>query len=400
MAATRNTRWIVMGGLALAAAAILAVLFAPRPVTVEAAAVHRGPIAETVSDQGWARVRQAYVVSAPVSGHLTRLPLEVGDAVIAGRTVVATLRPARSAFLDPRMRAQAEASISAARAMLAQAEAQRLQFRAEADRAARAQARLEPLAAQGVVSRQGLENAQAAATSAREALRAGDAAVLARRADVAAAQAVLTGPEAAGAGLIPITSPTSGVVTALLQQSERDVAPGTPLVEVGATAGLEAQIEFLSQDAVRIRPGDRAEIYDWGGATDLPAEVRLVEPQAFTKISALGIEEQRTRVMLRFTGPEAGRAGLAPGYRVWGRVFLHETPSAVIAPAGALVRDSGGWAVFRIEQGRARLRPVKVGAITDRDAEILEGAADGDSLVVFPSDQVRDGVRVKARRAG
>lgn len=398
MAARLNTRWIVLGALALVAAAILAALFAPRPIAVETVAVRRGPIAEVVYDQGQARVRQAYVVSAPVAGHLTRLPLEVGDAVVAGRTVVATLRPMRAAFLDPRARAQAEASIAAARAMLAQAEAQRLQLRAEAERAAAEYGRLEPLAAQGIASRQSADNAKAAAAAAREALRAGEAAVLARRADLAAAQSALTGPDRTAAGLIPVRSPTSGVVTGLLQQSERDVAAGTPLVEVGATSGLEAQIEFLSQDAVRIRPGDRGEIYDWGGAV-IPAVVRLVEPQAFTKVSALGIEEQRTRVMLRFTGPESGRAGLSPGYRVWGRVFLRETASAVIVPAGALVRDRGGWAVFRIEQGRTRLRPVRVGAITDQDAEILAGVAVGDRLVVFPSDQVMDGVRVKERPA-
>jgi HlyD family secretion protein len=187
------------------------------------------------------------------------------------------------------------------------------------------------------------------------------------------------------------------VVTHLMQQSERNVAAGAPLVEVGATGGLEAQIEFLSQDSVRIRPGDRAEIYDWGGARPIPAQVRLVEPQGFTKISALGVEEQRALVMLQFTGPPSSWAGLGPGYRVWGRVFLRETPSALIAPAGALVRDAGGWAVFRIEAGRARLRPVKVGALTDQDAEILSGLSAGERLVMFPSDRVRDGVAVQPR---
>jgi HlyD family secretion protein len=399
MALKLDVRWTVAAGLALAAAAILAFLLAPRPLTVETAAIRRGPIAETVADQGQARVRQAFVVSAPMSGRVERLPVEVGDPVTADRTVVATLRPAQSGFLDPRSRAQAAAAVAAARSALAQAQAQRLQVRAEAVRSAGEYARLSPLGQKGYVARQTLDNAKAAADAAGEAVRAADAAVRARQADLTAAQSALIGPEAEREGLIPVTSPASGVVTRLLQQSERDVLAGTPLVEVGVTRGLEAQIEFLSQDAVKIRPGDRAEIFDWGGPAGIPAEVRLVEPQGFTKISALGVEEQRTLVMLQFVGPPSGWAGLAPGYRVWGRVFLREEPSAALVPTGALVRDKGGWAVFRIEQGRARLRPVKVAAITDRDAEVVSGAAVGEPVVVFPSDQVHDGVRVRERPA-
>jgi HlyD family secretion protein len=400
MARKAHIRWIVLSALALAGAMILTILFWPRPLAIEAAAVARGPIAETVTDQGVARVRQAFVVSAPVGGRLERLPLEVGDAVVAGQTVVARLRPAASAFLDPRTRAQAQATIAAAKSALVQAQAQREQLNAEAIRSAGVLARQRALARRDFASAQALENAQAAAEAARESVLAADAAIRARRADVAAAQSALTGPDAARAGLIAVTSPASGVVTGLLQQSERDVAAGTPLIQVGVTRGLEAQVEFLSQDAVKIRPGQPAEIYDWGGPAPIPAEVRLVEPQGFTKISALGVEEQRTLVMLQFTGPPSGWAGLAPGYRVWGRVILREAPDALKAPLGALVRKDGGWAVFRIAEGRARLTPVQVGAMTDRDAEILKGLATGDRVVVFPSDQVRDGARIRERAAG
>jgi len=399
MARKTHLRWLLLAALGAAAAALLAYLFWPRPQPVETAEVRKGPIAERVADQGVARVRRTYVVSAPVGGRLERLPLEVGDRVEAGKTVVARLTPAAAAFLDPRARAQAQATISAARSGLAAAEAQRAQLDTEAARSAGELARLAPLAAKGFLSSQALDNAKAAAEAARNAARAAEALVRARRADLAAAQSLLTGPEAARAGAVDLTSPASGVVTRLLQQSERDVAIGAPLVEIGETKGLEAQIEFLSQDAVKIRPGQRAEIYDWGGPRPIPAEVRLVEPQAFTKISALGVEEQRALVMLQFTGPASDWAGLEPGYRVWGRVYLREVPSAVVAPLGALVRDKGDWAVFRIEGGRARLRPVRVGALTDQQAEILGGVSVGDRLVAFPSDQVRDGVRVRARAA-
>ncbi len=390
MARKLQVRGYVISGLAIAAAGLLVFLFAPRPLEVEAAAVRRGPIAEAVTDQGVARVRQAYVVSAPVAGRVERLPLEVGDRVVAGVTVVARLRSMAPSFLDPRARAQALAA-------LASAQAQRERLNAEAVRAAGALARLGPLAQQGMVSRQSLDDAQAAADAAKNAVRAAEADVNARRADLASVQSGLTGPQAAGSEVIAITSPASGVVTHLLQQSERSMEAGSPLIEIGDTQGLEAQIEFLSQDAVKIRPGQRAEIYNWGGPGMIPAQVRRIEPQGFTKVSALGVEEQRTLVMLQFTGPPAGWAGLEPGYRVWGRVYLRETPSAVVAPLGALVRDRGGWAVFRIERGRARLRPVRVGALSDHDAEILSGAAPGDVLVDYPSDQVRDGARVRSK---
>jgi HlyD family secretion protein len=397
MSRKRHVRWIVIAALASGAAALVGFLLQPRPLMVEAGVVGRGPIAETVQDQGVARVRQAYVVSAPVGGRLERVPLEVGDEVFAGSTVVARLRPASPAFLDPRARAQAEAAIAAAQSALAAAAAQRLQLEAEAVRAGAEYARLAPLGQRGFVAGQTLDNARSAADAARNAVRAADAQIRARRADLAAARYALTGPDARGAGEVAVTSPASGMVTRLLQQSERDVAAGAPLIEIGAMQGLEAQIEFLSQDAVRIRPGMAAEIYDWGGAKPIPAEVRLVEPQGFTKVSALGVEEQRALVMLQFTGPAGSWSGLQPGYRVWGRVFLRRTPAAVVAPTGALVRDNGGWAAYRIVAGRAVLTPIQAGAINDQAAEVRAGLSPGDRVIVFPSDQVRDGARVRER---
>ncbi|MGZ3274312.1 MAG: efflux RND transporter periplasmic adaptor subunit [Caulobacteraceae bacterium] len=398
MTMTRKTtvRWLILLALAVAGAGAIAFLLAPRPLNVETGAVGRGPVAETVSDQGWARARQSYTVAAPATGRVERLPVEVGDKVVANRTVVARLTPASAAFLDPRARAQAEAAAAEARSALAAAEANRMRLDAEAVRARGEAERMAPLVPSGV-SRQAYDNALAAQQAAAQAVAAADAEIRSRRASLRQAEAALMGPEAEGPGMIAVTSPASGVVTRLLQQSERPVAAGSPLVEVGETNGLEAQIEFLSQDAVKIRPGMKAEIYDWGGARPIPAEVRLVEPQGFTKVSALGVEEQRALVMLQFTGPPESWAGLAPGYRLWGRVFLRQTPSAVVAPLGALVRDQGGWAVFRLEQGKARLRPIQVGALTDTVAEVLTGLKPGDRLVVYPSDQVRDGVAVKSR---
>jgi len=391
-------RWIVIGGLAVITAALLVVLFWPRPLEVDVATIGRGAIADTVSDQGIARVRRSYVVSAPVTGRLERLPLEVGDCITANETVVARIRPASPEFLDPRSRAQAESAVQGARAALASAVAQRDRLASEVTRTATELTRVSNLAKQGLTTIETLDNAKADADQAVNALRSADADIRTRRATLASSEFALATPQPGASETITVTSPASGVVTHLLQQSERTVTVGTQLVEIGDTTGLEAAIEFLSQDAVKIRSGDKAEIYNWGGPADLPAEVRRVEPSGYTKISALGVEEQRTLVILQFTGPAAAWATLAPGYRVWGRVYLRRNFAATLVPLGALVRDAGHWAVFRVEDRTARLRAVQLGVMTDREAEVLSGLAAGDHVIVFPSDRVRDGLRVRPRK--
>lgn len=390
-----RARWVVGAAVLIALAGVLWLLFAPRPVSVEAQPVQVGPLAESVADQGFARVREAYVVSAPVSGRLERIDLHVGDRVQAGAGVVARIRPASADLLDPRARAQAQATVAAAVAAAGAAEAQRDQLAAESRKLDGDLARVRTLAEKGYASAQALDAAEAQARAARATVRAADAQVRVRRSEVVAARAGLMGPDAEGGQRVEVRSPASGRVTRVLQESERAVQMGAPLVEISDNDGLEAAIEFLSQDAVRIQEGMAAEVYDWGGPGVLPAVVRRVEPQGFTKVSALGVEEQRALVLLQFTGPPGARARLGAGYRVWGRVILRHAPRALKAPLGALVRKDGGWAVFRIEAGRARLRPIRVGALTDHDAEVLSGLAAGDDLIVFPSDKVRDGVRIR-----
>jgi len=383
MAAKSRARWILIGAIAVVAVGGVAAMFLPRPVAVDSAQVVRAEIAETVQDQGQARVREAYVVAAPVAGRLERTPLKVGDTVRAGATVVARLRPAAAGLLDPSVRAQREAAVGAAKADLARLQAERVRTAGEL-------ARVRPLAEAGYASRQSLDDAQAAALAAQNAEAAA-------RSQVAAAQAALLGPQAAGQGMVVMTAPASGYVTRVIEPSERTVQVGAPLVEISDGHSLEAAIEFLSQDAVRIREGMAAEIYDWGGPGVIPAKVRRIEPQGFTKTSALGVEEQRAIVLLQFEAPAQTWGRLGPGYRVWGRVFLRREPAALTVPLGALVRQAGGWAVWRIEAGRARLRPVRVGTMSDRQAEILGGLAAGDRVVVFPPDTVHDGVAIKAR---
>lgn len=389
-------RWVLVAVLALGVAALLAFMFAPRPLEVDTAKVVTGPIAETVADQGVARVREAYIVAATVSGRLERVEMHVGDRVVAGRTVVARIRPAAPDLLDARSRAQAQAAVAAAQAAVTASGAQRDRLAAEARAAGQRLSRLRALSEKGYATRQALDDAVASARSSQAAVQAADAETAARRAELAAARSALMGPGSADGQAVDVTSPASGYVTRVLQESERTVAMGAPLVEVSDSAGLEAAIEFLSQDAVRIREGMLAELYDWGGPGVLKGRVRRIEPQGFTKVSALGVEEQRVLVLIQLEQPLAG-ASLGPGYRVWGRVFLRQSPRAVKVPLGALVRADGGWAVFGVVGGRAVLRRIEVGALTDREAEVRRGLTPGDTVVVFPSDRVRHGARVKPR---
>ena len=390
-------RWVL--GLAVVAVAVvvLGLLLAPRPVPVDTDLVRTGPIADSVADQGTTRVREAYVVSAPVSGRLERLDLHVGDRIVAGRTIVARIRPASAELLDPRARAQAQAAVAAAVAAVASSQAQGDQLAAEARRARLDLDRTRSLAAKGFASTQALDAAETQSRMSEAGVRAAAAQLAVRRSELTVARAALIGPEAATGGVVSATSPASGYITRVLQESERTVTAGAPLVEVSDQSGLEAAIEFLSQDAVRLREGMTAEVFDWGGGAPIPAIVRRVEPQGFTKISALGVEEQRVLVLLQLTGDRRAWATLGPGYRLWGRVFLRQEADALKAPLGALVRKDGRWAVFLVSDGRAQLTLIEVGALTDREVEVRKGLKAGDRIVVFPSDKVDDGVQVAAR---
>lgn len=390
-------RWALGAVIVATICLVLGLLLAPRPVPVDVSTVSQGPIAEVVSAEGEARVHESYLVAAPVSGRLERIDLHVGDRVEAGRTLVARIRPAAPDLLDARSRALAQASVSAAMAALSAAEALRDQAIAQARKVEGDLARVNALAERGFASEQARDSAEAEARAARAAVRALTAQVVVRQSDLVAARAALVGPDAAGSGLVDVRAPASGYVTRVLQESARPVAAGAALIEVSDQTGLEAAIEFLSQDAVKVLEGMEAEIFDWGGTGSIPAIVRRVEPQGFTKVSALGVEEQRVVVVLQFQGDAKTWSSLGPGYRLSGRVFLRRASDALKVPLGALVRDKGEWAVFKIVNGRAHLTPVKVGALTDREAEIVKGLQSGEAVVIFPSDQVRDGRRVKQR---
>ncbi|MBL9211831.1 MAG: HlyD family efflux transporter periplasmic adaptor subunit [Opitutaceae bacterium] len=383
-------------GVVLLAALIVVGLW-PRPIPVEVATVTRGPLVVTVDEEGMTRVKNRYVVSAPVSGQLRRIDWKAGAVVEAGRTVLAVLETGGADFLDARRQAQAEAAVRAAEAARDAAGARRERALAASRLAALDLERSRTLRAQAVLSAQELDAAQMRAETTVQEARAAEFGFKVAEFEVQQAQALLTrGLPGAGAEPLVITSPVSGRILRVFQESARLVPPGFALLEVGDPTDLEVRIEVLSRDGVAITPGARVMLEQWGGPEPLQARVRWVEPSAFTKISALGVEEQRVYVIADFVDPIARRRSLGDSYRVEARIVVWEKPDALRAPAGALFQRAGRWQTFVVDEGRARLRTVGVGRGNGVQAEVLEGVAEGARLVVYPGDKVSDGTRVNA----
>ena len=318
---------------------ILGLGLRPRPAPVETARAAFGPLRATVSEEGKTRIRQRYVVASPVAGQLRRIPLKPG-AILAADAVVAVIEPPAASPLDPRTRALAEARRDAAQADLLKVRA--AHALAEADLA-----RVRKMYAERTVSPQDLDAAQLRETNAARAVVAAEGALR-------GAEAELTAPAPSG-GPIEVRTPVAGRVLQVYQESERPVAAGTPLLEVGDPADLEVVIELLSRDAAALAPGARAELEQWGGARPLEARVRLVEPAAFTKISALGVEEQRANVVADIVTPLAERASLGDNFRIEARVVVWETERTLKVPVSALFRRGTDWAAYVVRDGRAVL---------------------------------------------
>lgn len=392
---------LVLAGLAVAVAAAWWA-FRPQAVPVDMAQVTRGPLEVTVGDDGRTRIIDVYTVSAPVSGTVQRAPGSVGDRVEAGRTAVAMIRPAAPAFLDARSRREAEAALAAAEAAVRLAEAQAAEARAELDLARSEQRRVEELARRNVVSERIFEEANAGVRRAEARLDIAAATLEMRQREMDSARARLIGPET-GAGAengdccVVVTAPVDGEILTIHHESEAVVAAGTPLVEIGDPAALEVVAELLSADAVRVAQGAEARVEGWGGPP-LAARVRRIEPSGFTKVSTLGIEEQRVRVILDLPGPAGERPGLGHGYRVVVAIVVERHDDVPLVPLGALFRQGADWAVFTVgADGRAALRRVELGARDARSALVSAGLAEGERVILHPSDRVADGVAVAPR---
>lgn len=385
--------------VALGSAAFWA--FRPADVLVDLAVASVAPMQVTVAAEGVVRVRDPYAVMAPLAGVVARSPVQVGDRVIKDQTVIAVIAPSAPAILDARTRLQAEAAVAEAEAGLQMAQARLAQAVTELAHAESAYGRSTALADQGLIPLDLLEDAATAQDNARAGHVAALSAVAMQRATLGRMQAQLQGPvdlagEVSGC-CYEVKAPLSGTVLALESQSARPVQAGAPLLSIGDLADLEVEVDLLSTDAVQIAVGAAATVERWGGEGVLDAVVRRIEPSAYTKISALGIEEQRVKVRLDLLTPPEGRVGLGDQFRVFVRVVIWDGGSVLQVPIGALFRSGDAWALYREVDGRARRSLVTLGRQTDLDVQIVSGLTENDRVVVFPGDKVQEGTRLAER---
>jgi HlyD family secretion protein len=396
---------MILAVLALAAlVAAFAYALWPDPVPVDLAQARAAPMEVTVDAEGMTRVRNPFSVTAPLTGITTRSPVQVGDRVIADDTIVAVIRPAEPAFLDARARRQAEASVTEAEAAVSLAEVNLA--RAEAD-LAYAENQLErnrALAGRGVIPQRALEDTEQQRRSAQTAHEAARSELNLHRATLMRMQAQLTGPETSpllngepGECCVQLRAPQSGTVLDVADQSARLVQAGSPLLSIGDLQDLEVEVDLLSSDAVRVVQGAAAYVERWGGSGTISARVRQVDPAAFTRVSALGIEEQRVRLRLDILSPPEERVGLGDRYRVFVRVVIWSGDEVLQIPQSALFRHDEGWAVFRAVEGRAVLTHVDIGQQRPETVQVLSGLEAGDTVVAFPGNRIADGVRIVSR---
>jgi HlyD family secretion protein len=397
---------IAAGGLIIAL--FLTYAFWPRPLSVDIGPVMRGPLMLTIDEEAKTRVREAYMVSAPVTGRLLRIDVEPGDMVSGNKSIIARILPTIPTMLDVRTQEQAKASIEAAKAALAFARAQAKQASADADYAQLEVTRTQKLREQGAVSQAALDRATRAWRAASAAMETGKAAVAMRKADLERAQSLLMKVSDAEnitftvdqfpKDSIPIYTPISGRILRVLQESETVIAAGAPILEVGDPASdLEIVAELLSTDAVKVSPGDSVIIEKWGGDVPLHGVVERVEPWGFTKFSALGVEEQRVNVVINITDKPEMRSRLGHGFRVEVKIITWQDDNALKLSSSAVFRSGEDWAVFKVRNGRAQLTKIELGRNNGVEVEIIEGLRDGDTIVLYPGNRIFDGARVKRR---
>ena len=384
---------IVYSFLALGVVALIVIAFLPSPIRVETARITRGPLQVTVDEEGEARAHDRFVIAAPIAGRLTRVELHDGDPVSLNQ-VVAIINPLP---IDQRERAEITARVQATEASKRSADQAVEHARADHEQAKRDLRRAEALAETGVISRLSFEQAKNAESIARNELEATrfKAQAAASEVDVAKAGLIAVESDRSGASrLVTLRSPVRGRVLRVIEKSERVVTSGTPIVVVGDPRKLEVVVDLLSTDAVKVRPGAAMLLENWGGETAIRARVRTVEPSAFTKVSALGIEEQRTNVVADFVDPPGF---LGDGYRVEARIIIWESDGILKIPSSALFRHGDGWSVFIIENAKAIRYEVGIGHRSQFEAEVLGGIEEGARVVVHPTNQISDGSRVEAR---
>lgn len=384
----RGHRWIPYSGAVILVGLIVAGLW-PKPAPVEIARAALGVLRATVNEEGKTRIKNRFTVSAPVAGQLRRITLKPGADVQGGQTVVALIDPLPPGLLDARSRTLAEARRDTAAANLEKARAAHSFVAAELRR-------FEKLFVEKAVAVQELESIRLREASAAKDKAAAESALRQAEAELAEFNSNGSPSHNSSPGPTEVKAPAGGRVLRVFEESARPVASGTPLLEIGDAADLEVVIEVLSRDGAVIPPNAKVELEQWGGSQALEAKVRLVEPAAFTKVSALGVEEQRVRVIADLVTPAEQRRNLGDSFRVEARIVIWETSQALKVPSGALFRRGADWAVFVVADGRAQLRLVKTGRSSGSETQVIEGLKEGEEVILYPGDHVRDGQRVRA----
>ena len=387
-------RRLALVAFALLVAGAIAYAYMPRPVEVSVTAVNRGYMDVSVEEEGRTRVRERYIVTAPVPAYAPRLEWRVGDTVRAGQ-VLAVLLPLPPGVLDVRSRAQAEARVSQARAALRAAETNAQAAQAGAEYASRDYARVKLLRASGAVPQAAVDQADTEARRSAAVLASARSAIEVAKYDLSAAEAALryTVGAPGAAEKVPVISPVDGAVLALQHEDEGAVTSGQPLITVGDPHALEVEVDVLSSDAVRIRAGTRVLFTRWGGDAPLEGRVRNVEPVAFTKVSSLGVEEQRVLVIVDFVSPEKQWLNLGDGYRLEARFVIWASQDALRVPTSALFRSGDGWAVLMVKGGRIARQEVRIGERGELYGQVLGGLTEGDAVITYPDDSLVVGAR-------
>ncbi|HEY2743934.1 MAG TPA: HlyD family efflux transporter periplasmic adaptor subunit [Polyangia bacterium] len=385
--------WIVGGGLAV----LVGLSMRPRALPVEVAPLTRGPMRVTIDEEARTQVKRRYVVSAPLTGKLLRVEHRAGDRIEEG-AVLARLVPADAPLLDPRARAEQEARLHASEAAVAQADANVARARVGDASARDDLARKEKLAIGSAISAHDLELASTEAASRTQDLASAEFGAKVADHQLAEARAALQRGRSGRVDEFEIVAPASGQILRVMKESEGVVTAGTALVEVGDPSLLEVAVDLLTVEAVRVRPGMAAFIDHWGGKEALTARVRSVEPSGFTKVSALGVEEQRVRVLLDLVAPPAEWRTLGDNFRVEVHIVVWQSDSVLRAPGAALFRRGESWAAFVVDGGRARARTLSIGEMSADSAEVRGGAQAGDVVILRPGESLQDGARVAARR--
>ena len=387
-------------GLAVVIVSVLTYGFLPRAKLVDVTTVTKEPLQVSVMEEGKTRVIDRFIISAPVAGYIRRLELDVGDAIKQGQQIV-NLDPLRPHVLDERSRAEAKARVAAAKAALLAAEQNASAAEATMELAKEEYRRIKDLRKKQLVSQDEEDRASANARATVAAQRSAEFSVEVARHELGAARTILAYSAAKNTGdvseHVDITAPINGSILKVYRKSEGVVEAGAPLIEVGNPKALEVEVDVLSADAVRIKPGMLVLFERWGGVDPLKGRVRKVEPVGFTKISALGVEEQRVLVIVDITSDPKEWESLGDKYRVEARFVLWEQDNVLQIPTSALFRFQNDWAVFVLDSDRAYRRTINIGRQNGLMAQILDGLAENEKIIVYPDDTLSDGTKVKIR---